>query len=137
MQMRTKQQHLHKSISGVPAWLGKGQGAKEIGHNLARVRPKFGHNLVRKRHQIGRSLEREWPILRMNSVTIQLTRTKRGLGTILWAIDENMGTNLQAFYIGSQTQKQKLHFVFKKKFRVGRCVSRAGRKTVLAGRSAL
>ena len=26
------------------------------------------------------------------------TWTKRGLGTILWAIDENMGTNLQAFY---------------------------------------
>ena len=34
-------------------------GAKEIGHNLARERPKFGHNLVRKRHKIGHSLERE------------------------------------------------------------------------------
>ena len=31
----------------VPARLGKWQGAKEIGHNLARVRSKFGHNLVR------------------------------------------------------------------------------------------
>ena len=35
---------------------------------------------------------------------------------VLWAIDENMGTNLQAFYkhcyIGClQTQKQQLHFV--------------------------
>ena len=44
----------------VPARLGKGQGAKEIGHNLARKR-KFGHNLVRKRHKIGHSLERERP----------------------------------------------------------------------------
>ena len=40
-----------KCIS-VPARLGKGQGAKEIGHNLARERPKFGHNFVRKRHKI-------------------------------------------------------------------------------------
>ena len=29
----------------VPAGLGKGQGAKEIGHNLACEQPKFGHNL--------------------------------------------------------------------------------------------
>ena len=52
----------HKRRTGaaddsVPARLGKGQGAKEIGHNLARERPKFGHNLVRKRHKIGHSLE--------------------------------------------------------------------------------
>ena len=43
----------------VPARLGKGQGAREIGHNLAREQQKFGHNLVRKRHKIGHSLERE------------------------------------------------------------------------------
>ena len=43
----------------VPARLGKGQGAKEIGHNLACERPKFGHNLVRERHIIGHSLEHE------------------------------------------------------------------------------
>ena len=43
----------------VPARLGKGQGAKEIGHNLAREQPKFGHNLVRERHIIGHSLEHE------------------------------------------------------------------------------
>ena len=36
----------------VPAGSGKGQGAKEIGHNLARERPKSGHNLLRKRHKI-------------------------------------------------------------------------------------
>ena len=38
-------------LSSVPARLGKGQGAKEIGYNLARERPKFGHNLVRNRHR--------------------------------------------------------------------------------------
>ena len=40
-------------LFSVPARLGKGQeGAKEIGHNLARERPKFGHNSVRERHKI-------------------------------------------------------------------------------------
>ena len=43
--------------TSVPARFGKGQGAKEIGHNLAREQPKFGHNLVHKRHKIGHSLE--------------------------------------------------------------------------------
>ena len=45
----------------VPARLGQGQGAKEIGHNLAHKRPKFGHNLVRKRTKIGHISERERP----------------------------------------------------------------------------
>ena len=45
----------------VPARLGKGQGAKEIGHNLAREQPKFGHNLLRKRHKIGHTFTRERP----------------------------------------------------------------------------
>ena len=46
-------QRFYRSLlASVPARLGKGQGAKEIGHNLARERPKFGHNLVRKRHKI-------------------------------------------------------------------------------------
>ena len=40
-------QTLRLSIS-VPARFGKGQGAKEIGHNPACEQPKFGHNLVRK-----------------------------------------------------------------------------------------
>ena len=62
----------------VPARLGKGQGAKEIGHNLVRERPKFGHNLVRKRHKIGHSLD-------------QVVN----LWAILWAIDEKVA-NLQA-----------------------------------------
>ena len=48
-----------KYISSVPAKFGKGQGAKEIGHNLAHEQPKFGHNLARERHIIGHSLERE------------------------------------------------------------------------------
>ena len=74
---------------------------------------------------------------------------------VLWAIDENMGTNLQAFYkhfyIGClKTQKQQLHFV-KIKIKLifvvlifcfclnsGRArVNRAGCKPVRAGCSAL
>ena len=54
--------HIELSVFGIPARLVKGQGAKEIGHNLARERPKFGHNfLVRKRHKMGHSLEHESP----------------------------------------------------------------------------
>ena len=86
----------------VPARLGKGQGAKGIRHNLAREQPKYGHNLVRKQHKIGHSLEREWPsqahfYVWTTKICLQSSmRMKRGLGTILWVIDENMGTNLQA-----------------------------------------
>ena len=88
--------HDYPLILGVPARLGKGQGAKEIGHNLARERPKFGHNLVVQTTQ---------NLLRVNDKNF-----------VLWAIDEIMGTNLQAFYkhfyIGClKTQKQQLHFV--------------------------
>ena len=35
------------------------------------------------------------------------TWTKQELGTILWAIDENMGTNLQALYSSSAVWKHK------------------------------
>ena len=45
----------------VPARLGKGQGVKYIGQNLACKRPKFGHNLVRERQKIRHNLERERP----------------------------------------------------------------------------
>ena len=40
---------------------------------------------------------------------------ERGLGTILWAIDENMGTNLQAVtsIYTSAVWKHKLHIFFK------------------------
>ena len=76
-------------MCSVPARLGKGQGAKEIGHNLARERPKFGHNLVRKRQKIRLSLaclERNRPKFgHANGM-----RTKQDLGTILWAIDEDV-----------------------------------------------
>ena len=54
-------QSLQWIVGSVPARLGERQGAKEIGHNLAREKPQFGHNLVRKRHKIGHSLERERP----------------------------------------------------------------------------
>ena len=47
------------SMPSVPARFRKGQGEKEIGHNLACERPKFWHNLVRKRHKTGHSLERK------------------------------------------------------------------------------
>ena len=123
LQMYACTDTIKQTNSGVPARLGKGQGAKEIGHNLAREQPKFWHNLVHKRHIIGHSLEREWPS-QFYTWTTKIwsqssTRTKWGLGTILWAIDENMGTNLQAFYkhfyIGClKTQKQQLYFVKKK-----------------------
>ena len=84
--------------SSVPARLGKGQGAKEIGHNLARERPTFGHNLVRKLHKIGHKWASEAHFYAWTTKvrSQSSTRMKRGLGTILRAIDENMGTNLQA-----------------------------------------
>ena len=65
--------------------------------------------------QLGHSLERERPSrahfhARTSKILAQSsTRTKRDLGTILWAIDENMGTNLQALYSCLQTQKHKLY----------------------------
>ena len=88
------------TTASVPARSGKGQDAKEIGHNLAREQPKFGHNLVRT----------SGTLLRMNDQNL-----------VLWAIDENMDTNLQAFYkhfcIGClKTQKQQLYFVKIKQF---------------------
>ena len=76
----------------VPARLGKGQGAKEIGHSLARERSMFGHNLVRKRAKNGHGLERERPKFGHNPAR---ERNK------IWAIGENMGTNLQALYSSS------------------------------------
>ena len=59
MYMTTDVQYILVHLYSVPARLGKGQGAKEIGHDLARKRPKFGHNLVRKRHKIGHTFTRE------------------------------------------------------------------------------
>ena len=45
--------------SSVAARLGKGQGAKEIEHNLTRERPKIGHNLVRERQKFCHNPARE------------------------------------------------------------------------------
>ena len=61
MRDELKKEDLSNNGCSVPARLGKGQGAKEIGHNLAREQPKFGHNLVRKRHKIGHTFTREQP----------------------------------------------------------------------------
>ena len=55
-------------FNSVSARLGKGQGAKEIGHNLARERPKFGHNLVHKRQQ---NRAHFYALFTFNSGTIQ------------------------------------------------------------------
>ena len=80
--------------------------------------PKFGHNLVREwRSRAVDTFTRERPKFGRKSQSS--TWAKRGLGAILWAIDESMGTNLQTFYkhfyIGClKTQKQQLHFVNKK-----------------------
>ena len=93
-------------------------------------RPKFGHNLVCKRHKI-----------------FYAWTTK----IFLWAIDENMGTNMQAFYkhfyiCCLKTPKKAITFCKNKTklflllffLNSGRArVNRAGRKAVRAGRSAL
>ena len=70
--------------NSVPARLGKGQGAKEIGHILAHKQPKFGHNLVRKRHN------RAQFRARMNKFTFTHERRKFGhnparKGNKVWA----------------------------------------------------
>ena len=69
---------LSTQLFSVPDRLGKGQGAKEIGHNLAHEKTKFGHNLVCKRHKIGlkfraRTTKSSTPLRvnDQNSVTIQ------------------------------------------------------------------
>ena len=95
--------------ASVPARFGKGQGPKEIGHNLKRERPKFGHNLVRTRHKIGHSLECKRPKFGHNPACERNEVWAQICGRL-------MGTNLQAFYkhfyIGCpKTQKQQLHFV--------------------------
>ena len=133
---------MYRTLRSVPAKLGNGQGAKEIGHNLAREQPKFGHNLVRKRHKIGHSLERlttftrerpkfgHNPACEPNEVWVQFC----GRSMKTWA------QICKYFCIGClTTQKQQLHFVKKKNcfIREGRCVDRAMCKTVRAGRSAL
>ena len=100
-------------------------GAKEIGHNLARERPKFGHNLVRKRNEVWAQFCR-----RLMKTWAQICKHKH-------------------FYIGCLKTQQQLYFFNGKKkiikkinFLVfnnsGRAlVNRAGRKPVRAGRSAL
>ena len=89
---------------------------------------KIGAQFSAQTHKIGHSLERERPSLahfysRTSKVRAQSsTRTKQDLGTVLWAIDKNMGTNLQALYISClKTQKQKLQYSMcrKKKIQCG------------------
>ena len=111
--------------------LGKGQGAKEIGYDLGCERPKFGHNSVRKRQKIGHSLERERPgRAHFYAWTTKIwaqsrMRTKRDLGTILWAINKNMGTNLK---------KQKQQLCGRKNFNSGRVLCKSSRAQRSSGR---
>ena len=72
----------------VPARFGKGQGAKEIGHNLVRKRQKIGHILESERPSWAHFYAWMTKIQAQSS-----TQTKQDLGTILWAIDDNMGPN--------------------------------------------
>ena len=100
-------------VNSVPARLGKGQGAKEIGHNLACERPKFGHNPARERNEIwaqfcGRSMK-TWV-----QICYQFT---------VHRLSENTKTEIK----------------WKKKnyIRAGRCVNPAGRKGVRVGRKTI
>ena len=71
----------HPCYSRVPARLGKGAGCKR---NLTQSGARTTE--IRARSS---------------------ARTKPGLGTILWAIDENTGTNLQVLYSSSAIWKHK------------------------------
>ena len=118
-----------------PARLGKGQGVKEIGHNLARERTKI-------RVQFSAQTTQNRAHLRVNDQNL-----------VLWAIDENMGTNLQAyykhFYIGCLKTQKSITFCKNKTIffllnyffsflNSGRArVNRAGCKPARAGCSAL
>ena len=133
-------------LYSVPARLGKGQGAKEIGHNLAREQPKFGHNLMRERHIIGHSLEREWPKFgrnpahERNEVWAQFCgRSKK-----TWAQICKHFTSID-WNTRDWKHKNSNYILFIKK-KINFCLflnsgkalyNRAGCKTVRAGRSAL
>ena len=120
-------------VISVPARLGKGQGAKEIGHNLAREKPKFGHNLVSERHKIGHSLEREWPKFSRNPAHERNEVWAQFCGRSMktWAQICKHFTSI--FTSLSENTKQQLHFVNNIFFffsNSGRALyNRAGRKT--------
>ena len=90
-------QTLRLSIS-VPARFGKGQGAKEIGHNPACEQPKFGHNLVRKWHKIGHTFTRERP--------------KFGLVGDWWKHGHKSASILQAFLHQLSENTQKNNYIW-------------------------
>ena len=118
---KTKLQSIVIYLS-VPAMLGKGQSAKEIGDNLAQ--------------NWAQSSTRTTKIWAQFSA-----QTKRDLVTILWVIDENVGTNLQAFYSSSAVWKHKNSNYMKKMYfltnlmtiRAGCHANRAGRRGIRAG----
>ena len=106
--------HTRQEYCSVPAGLAKRQGAKEIGHNVARERPKFRHNLARKRNEIwaqfcGRSMKTWTQICKYCVLFTSCLKTQK-----------------QKLYV----QKNKIIF----SIRAGRYVNRAGRQGVRAGR---
>ena len=66
-------------------------GCKRNRARTTEIRAQFSKQTTKNRAQ------RERPNARTTKIWAQSsTQTKQDLGTILWAIDENMGTNLQA-----------------------------------------
>ena len=63
------------------------------------------------------------------------TQMKRDIGKILWAVDENMGTNLQAFYSSSAVGKHKNSNTCT--IRAWRYINREGHMGMRAGRKIL
>ena len=101
----------------VPARLGKGQGAKEIGHNLVREQPKFGHNLVRK------------AFYKHFYIGCLKTQKNNYILCLYCAIKDIVKTKLMFF-------KNYFTYIFFLNNSVRARVNRAGRKPVRAGRSA-
>ena len=79
-------------------WVGKGQPGRVLNKNwtqssvwTTKIRSQFSVQTTKK----------NWAQFRVRTPKIwaqSSTQTKQDLGTILWAIDENMGTDLQALY---------------------------------------
>ena len=117
------------NIHSVPARLGKGQGARENGHNLARERPKFEHSLERERPSRAHFYARTPKIWAQSSTR----RNKNwaqfcGRSMKTWAQICKNGTVHQLF------EDTKTDIMYKKKFiQAQRYVNRTGRKTVRAG----
>ena len=120
-----------------PTRLGKGQGVQEIGHNLARERPKFGHILVRKRQKIGHSLERERPFTRERP---KFKHTPTREGHKIWAqfCGRSMKTCAQICKhctVHQLSENTKIKMLCKKKISSSRVLCKSGRAQGSLGRA--